>query len=88
MTVFIFDVETTTGVPNFKLPADHPDQPYICEVAALLMDGPGSVIGELDTLIKPDGWLIDPETEGIHGISVRDVRGTMRPPESMKCWPR
>ena len=71
MTVFIFDVETTTGVPNFKLPADHPDQPYICEVAALLMDGPGSVIGELDTLIKPGvaRWEIDGETEAIHHIS-------------------
>ena len=79
MTVFIFDVETTTGVPNFKLPADHPDQPYICEVAALLMDGPGSVIGELDTLIKPDGWLIDPETEGIHGISAEMCETRGRP---------
>ena len=65
MTVFIFDVETTAK-PDFKLPADHPDQAYICEVAALLMDGPGSVIGEIDTLIKPGEarWLIDPGDRG------------------------
>ena len=82
MTVFVFDVETTAK-PDFKLPADHPDQPYICEVAALLMDGPGSVIGELDTLIKPDGWLIDPETEGIHGISAEMCEVDGRPIEEV-----
>ena len=80
MTVFIFDVETS-GKPDFKRPADHPDQPYICEVAALLMDGPGSVIGELNTLIKPDRWLIDPATEGIHGISVEMCEAKGRPIE-------
>ena len=78
MTVFVFDVETS-GKPDFKMPADHPDQPYICEIAALLMDGPGSVIGELDTLIKPDRWLIDPETEGIHGISAEMCEANGRP---------
>ena len=78
MTVFIFDVETTAK-PDFKLPADHPDQAYICEVAALLMDGPGSVIGEIDTLIKPEHWLIDPETEGIHGISAEMCEANGRP---------
>ena len=78
MTVFIFDVETT-GKPEFKKPADHPDQPYICEVAALLMDGPGSVIGETDTLIKPERWLIDPATEGIHGISAEMCEANGRP---------
>ena len=78
MTVFVFDVETT-GKPEFKKPADHPDQPYICEVAALLMDGAGSVIGEIDTLIKPAGWMIDPETEGIHGISAEMCEANGRP---------
>ena len=80
-TVFVFDGIETTGKPEFKKPADHPDQPYICEMAALLMDGPGNVIGELDTLIKPDGWLIDPETEGIHGISAEMCEANGRPIE-------
>ena len=80
MLVFVMDTETT-GRPEFKKPADHPDQPYICEMAALLMDGPGNVIGDLDTLIKPNRWLIDPETEGIHGISVEMCEAKGRPIE-------
>jgi DNA polymerase-3 subunit epsilon len=63
MTVLIFDTETT-GLADFKLPADAPGQPRLCAIAArLLTYDPGSdgyVSGDgMFALIKPDGW--DPE---------------------------
>ena len=77
-TVLIFDTETS-GKPDFKLPADDPSQPHICEVGALLMTGPDEVVGRISTLIKPEGWEIDAETEAIHGISTAMCRKEGQP---------
>ena len=76
MRVLIFDTETT-GIVNFKLPADHADQPDMVEIAALMMTGPDTVVDELDTLIQPDGWSLSPELTAIHGITdeMCDERG-------------
>ena len=79
MKILVLDTETNSGIPNFKLSADHPEQPHPCEIAALLQTEPGETIETLDTLIKPDGWLIDPETEGIHGISTEMCEELGRP---------
>ena len=68
MRVLVFDTETT-GIVNFKLPADHADQPDIVEIAALMMTGPDTVVDELETLIQPDGWSLSPELTALHGIT-------------------
>ena len=47
MRVLVFDFETT-GLVNFKLAADHPDQPDIVEIAAVTMTGPDTVTEELE----------------------------------------
>ncbi len=60
----VFDTETT-GLPDFKLAADHPDQPRMAQLSAGLFEFDPA--GELDQrdgfthLIKPDGWEMPDE---------------------------
>lgn len=77
MKILFFDTETT-GQYNFQLPAGYPSQPMIVQLGALLMDDAGTEIGHLNTLVKTDGWEIDPGAQAIHGISKErcDAEGT------------
>ncbi len=63
-----YDTETT-GLPLFKKPSEHPDQPHIVQLGARLIDidtrRPGLT---LDTIIRPDGWTIPDHVAAIHGI--------------------
>lgn len=65
----IIDTETT-GFPSKSLPANHPGQARICQIAALKLDAEFNEIGELYTLIKPDGWQISKGASECHGISM------------------
>lgn len=67
--VLAFDVETT-GIPNWKIPSDSPEQPHLVQLAGILAnDETGEVIEKFDFIIKPDGWEITQETIDIHGIT-------------------
>lgn len=79
--VLVIDTETT-GLLDFKLPADAPGQPRICEIAAILigfqaidgdgndLDHPGFIIHDrFETLIKPDGWVIPADATAVNGIT-------------------
>lgn len=63
-----FDTETT-GKANFKAPANHPSQPHIVQLAAMLTDDAGAECGSINAIIKPDGWIIPNEAAAIHGIT-------------------
>lgn len=65
----IFDTETT-GKLDFKLDLMDPSQPRVVQLAALLCDMDGTVVAEMCTLIKPDGWVIEPEAQAVHGHSL------------------
>ena len=67
MIVF-FDCETT-GKANFRLAFDHPSQPHIVQLGALLTEDDGTERGVLDVIIKPDGWTIPLEASKVHGIT-------------------
>lgn len=71
--ILFYDTETT-GKADFN--ADHtaPHQPRIIQLAALLCDNTGRELASLNTLIEPDGWLIDPGAEAVHGISLEDCK--------------
>ncbi len=76
----ILDVETT-GLFDFKKPADAEDQPRLCSVAAICV---GEDIGEpleqsFSTLIKPDGWTIAPEITAINGLTTDRCEAEGRP---------
>lgn len=64
----IFDTETT-GLPIYKEPSEDPRQPHLVDIAALLYSEDGTLIDSFDAIVKPDGWIITPETSDIHGIT-------------------
>ena len=67
----IFDTETT-GFPQKSLPADHPDQARIVQLACVLLDDKFEERAVFCTLIKPDGWRIASHVTAVHGITTDD----------------
>lgn len=64
-----YDTETT-GLPLFREPSEHPDQPHIVQIGARLIDiDTRRPVLTLDTIIKPDGWIIPDDVAAIHGIT-------------------
>jgi len=66
--ICVFDTETT-GFPNFKAPSDHPDQPHIVDICALLYTPEGELVDSFEAMVRPDGWSIPNEVSVIHGIT-------------------
>lgn len=64
----VFDTETT-GFPLFKERSDHPDQPHLVDIAALLYDDVGHLVDSFEAIIKPDGWIIPDQAAAVHGIT-------------------
>lgn len=71
MAILFFDTETN-GKVDFKLPATHPTQPRVVQLAAMLTTNDGREVARLHTLIFPDGWGIPDEAKAIHGIAYDD----------------
>lgn len=67
--VLAYDTETT-GIPLWKEPSEHPDQPHIVQLAARRIDlVTRETIASMDVIIKPDGWTIPDDVIAIHGIT-------------------
>lgn len=67
--VLFYDTETT-GLPLWDQPSTDSRQPHILQIAAALVDlDTRKITQEINLLVAPDGWTIDPESEAIHGIS-------------------
>lgn len=65
-----FDTETT-GLPLWSDPSDHPRQPHVIQIAAVLMRSDGTEVDTLSTLVKPGpGAVMEPEALKAHGISL------------------
>ena len=68
-TAIFYDTETT-GLPLFKEPSEHPDQPHVVQLAAKLVNlDSRKVIATIDHIVKPDGWAIPDDVAKIHGIT-------------------
>lgn len=67
--ILVFDTETT-GKANFRLPADHPSQPYLVQLAAVLLE-PETLVerGAFSAIIRPTCYEIPREASDIHGIT-------------------
>jgi DNA polymerase-3 subunit epsilon len=63
-----YDTETT-GQWKYDLPAEHADQPRLVQMGAILADDEARVLGEINLIVKPDGWTIPAEASDIHGIT-------------------
>lgn len=69
MKTAIFYDNETNGLPLFKEPSNHPDQPHIVQLAAVLVDlDTGNELQVMDRIIKPEGWLITQETVDITAL--------------------
>lgn len=69
-TIIFFDTETT-GLPLFKEPSEHPDQPHVTQLAAeLCIEETGETLGAMNMLIKPDGWVIPDDLQLLTGINM------------------
>lgn len=68
-TALFYDTETT-GLPLFEQPSEHPDQPHIVQIAALLVDlDTRQTISSMDVIVRPNGWIIPDEVAAVHGIT-------------------
>lgn len=64
----IYDTETN-GLPLWKQPSDHPDQPHLVQLAFGIYASDGKELEFYNRLIRPAGWTISEEMTAIHGIS-------------------
>ncbi len=81
-TIIAFDTETT-GLPNWKEPSEHPDQPHIVQLGARLVDADTrKILSTIDLIVRPDGWEISPEVQAVHGITT-EVAAKVGVPEQV-----
>ncbi len=78
MTELFFDTETT-GKFFFKEPPEHPGQPDMVQLGAILahkhhLDRPARILAQLDLIIYPDGFDVPPGVAEIHGITTDVAR--------------
>jgi len=66
--ILVFDTETS-GLPAWRLPADHPSQPRLVQLAALLLDDSLEEHACFSAIVRPDGWTIPKEASDLHGIT-------------------
>lgn len=63
----------TTGLMNFKLPADDPTQPRIASLAMILVDADLKIEQEHPCFIKPDGWELSEEIKKLTGLTMEKL---------------
>lgn len=67
--LLFLDTETT-GFPRTSIPVAHEAQPHIVQIGALLVDpDTRDILGTLNVIIKPDGWVIHEKAIEVHGIT-------------------
>lgn len=70
MNLALFYDTETTGLPLFKEPSEHPDQPHIVQLAACLADlDTQQTIARMDVIVCPDDWEIPGDVAAVHGIT-------------------
>jgi len=66
--ILFYDTETS-GQLDFKAPPDAPHQPRLLQLGLIMTDTTGNEIAIFKTLIRPDGWQIQPGAQAVHGIT-------------------
>lgn len=52
-----------------NLPHDHPVQPHLVQLGALLADDDGRTVASADLIVKPEGYVIPRSASDVHGIT-------------------
>jgi DNA polymerase III epsilon subunit-like protein len=70
MSYVVLDTETS-GLMDFKKPADAPGQPRVCQIGLIFVDGDLVTEREVEHLIKPNGWSLDNNCEAakVNGLT-------------------
>lgn len=69
--ILFFDTETT-GFFKDRLPIDHPDQPFIVQLAAQLCQDDGKPVAGFSLIVDPgiaDGVSIPVQASSVHGVT-------------------
>lgn len=83
MTPILFYDTESTGIPEWKLPSDSPEQPHVVQLAAILADADTrKVISTMNVIVRADDWDIPEETISIHGITNK-LANTVGVPEPL-----
>lgn len=64
----VIDTETN-AIPDYKLPADHPDQPRLAALGMLYLDRDLKITSQYNVMIRPDGWQMTPEASSKNGLT-------------------
>jgi len=67
--VLVFYDTETNGLWKDALPLEHPAQPKLVQLSAILVSYAGVVLSQLDAVVKPDGWSIPTAASDVHGIT-------------------
>jgi DNA polymerase-3 subunit epsilon len=69
-TILFYDNETN-GLPLWNLPSEHPEQPHVTQLAALLCnEETGEELQQMNMIVLPDGWTIPIELQEMTGITM------------------
>lgn len=66
--ILIYDTETT-GLTDDRLPAEHPNQPNLVQLGAILYTDVGSEVASVDLVVRPNGFTIPEPAARVHGIT-------------------
>lgn len=78
MKYAIIDTETS-GLFDFSKPADAEGQPRLASLAIVILDDTLALVSEHKFLVKPDGWLMNPEASRVNGLTDEYLRDLGRP---------
>ena len=65
----VLDTETS-ALFDFSKPADAEGQPRLAHLALIYLDFELNIEREVDLLIKPDGWTLEPGAAAINGLTL------------------
>lgn len=69
----ILDTETNK-LPDYKLPADHPDQPRLAAMTLIFCDPQLVAQSTITHLIQPDGWEMEAEAGIVNGLTTERLK--------------
>lgn len=74
MMILFADTETG-GFPNDRLALDHPAQPPLVQLGAILVDADnGAEWATLELVVRADGYEIPPSASSVHGVTTAIAR--------------
>lgn len=66
--ILCYDTETT-GLVDQRQPEDHPTQPYLVQLGAVLLTDSWAEVSVVELVVRPEGWTIPERAARVHGIT-------------------